>query len=562
MKALIITILFSSVLTMFYGQGEAEIWYFGKFAGIDFSSGSPVVLTDGDMYVPEGCATLSDQSGNLLLYTDGITVWDAAHDTMQNGKGLLGSSSSTQSAVVVPQPGSSRYIYIFSSDCAEDLFVDGVTYSKVDMNANSGLGVVMATEKNQTLLAPACERVTAVKNSNGTDYWVIVHKYNDNKFYAYAITSSGLNTTPVITQIGLSISSSDEGRGCMKTSPDGTRLAVAIDNKDTVQVFDFDASTGQLSSPISLVSPDGAYGLEFSPDNNILYGTNRSGGGAPRLFQWDLSQSTESAINSSRTTIHSGINSRLSSLQLAPDEKIYVCDYKFIVFGAGYEYLSCIENPNTVGVGCNFVQEAVFLDPLSENRCIGEGLPCFVQTFVSPVPVELTSFDGQNNGISNILQWETATETNNNFFTIERSKDEVEFQNIGIVDGSGNSQSTTWYNFTDENPGWGTTYYRLKQTDFDGKSYYSPVIAVAMNVNLENIEIFPTAVSDILTIKINSLQTKEYELEIMDITGRLIEKQSIMLDRGENEFSIDISKLSKGKYFIRNCNKISSFLKM
>ncbi|TXI67741.1 MAG: hypothetical protein E6Q46_02540 [Flavobacterium sp.] len=73
-----------------FAQGEANIWYFGNKAGISFNSGVPVPLLDGQMQADEGCATLSDANGNLLFYTNGITVWNRNHQIMPNGTGLMG----------------------------------------------------------------------------------------------------------------------------------------------------------------------------------------------------------------------------------------------------------------------------------------------------------------------------------------------------------------------------------------------------------------------------------------------------------------------------------------
>ena len=76
-------------------------WYFGNRAGVNFSSGAPVALTNGQIVTTEGCATISDATGNLLFYTDGVSVWNRNHAVMANGAGLFGHASSTQSAIIV-----------------------------------------------------------------------------------------------------------------------------------------------------------------------------------------------------------------------------------------------------------------------------------------------------------------------------------------------------------------------------------------------------------------------------------------------------------------------------
>lgn len=112
---------FLLLFVLFFGhivnaQQEAAIWYFGRNAGLDFRSGTPVPLVDGQIYTREGCATISDNVGNLLFYTDGISIWDRNHNTMPNGTGLLGDPSSSQSGMIVPHPGDPNLFYVFVID--------------------------------------------------------------------------------------------------------------------------------------------------------------------------------------------------------------------------------------------------------------------------------------------------------------------------------------------------------------------------------------------------------------------------------------------------------------
>ena len=84
-------------------QNQTDNWYFGNKAGLNFSTCTPTILTDGQVNTHEGVATISDANGNLLFYTDGVTVWNKQHLIMDNGTGLAGHPSSTQSAVIVPR---------------------------------------------------------------------------------------------------------------------------------------------------------------------------------------------------------------------------------------------------------------------------------------------------------------------------------------------------------------------------------------------------------------------------------------------------------------------------
>lgn len=107
-----------------YAQGKANIRYFVRDTRLDFNSGSPVVLTDGQMNTLEGCATISNTAGQIFLYTDDVTVWDKNHQIMSNGTGLLGSLSSSQLAMIVPKPNSSTLCYVFTSDKFEQVNIN------------------------------------------------------------------------------------------------------------------------------------------------------------------------------------------------------------------------------------------------------------------------------------------------------------------------------------------------------------------------------------------------------------------------------------------------------
>ena len=149
-------ILFLTLLISFesFAQKEANIWYFGGQAGVDFNSGSPVALTNcsSQFSTWEGIGTMSDTAGNLLFYNDGNHVFNANHVMMANGTNLLSNTSSTQTGLTVRQPGSDSLYYIFHLNFYLPDFID-VYYSIVDMSLNGGLGDV--TDKNVLVLSGA-----------------------------------------------------------------------------------------------------------------------------------------------------------------------------------------------------------------------------------------------------------------------------------------------------------------------------------------------------------------------------------------------------------------------
>jgi|SRR5680860_254740 len=391
------------VVQNFYGQREASRWYFGNGAGLDFNSGSPVALTDGQLETHEGCSTISDQNGNLLFYSDGINVWDKAHRLMPNGTGLLGHESSTQSAIIIPKNDSKTQYYIFTVDepDPEEPINHGLNYTLVDLSLNNGFGDVVTYEKNVHLITynqsdPAesflkcSEKITAVQHNDERSIWVITHFIDT--FYAFEVDENGVNATPVTSQTNTIVPTGgykQNGIGYLKVSPDGKKIGVAhsqvsFSNQSgpktpssktgRVLLYDFNANTGQVSNELSLLSNNVPYGMEFSPKSTKLYATanNYDKDGRPMgstLFQFDLSVSN---IPKSQQDISTSSNVA-GGLQLALDGKIYRAGYP--INGAGFN-ISVIDNPELKGAMCNYRQNTISLN----GKPAELGLPPYVQS--------------------------------------------------------------------------------------------------------------------------------------------------------------------------------------
>ena len=169
---------------------------------------------------------------------------------------------------------------------------------------------------------------------------------------------------------------------------------------------------------------------------------------------------------------------------------------------------------------------------------------------ISPTPVTLLSVYGKNAGNTNIIHWSTASETNNEIFTIQKSKDIKEWQNIGQVTGARNSNSLLNYTFADHEPYPVNTYYRIKQTDYDGIRTFSKVISIS-GENTANtlLEIFPNPVQDYAFINIPG-NDEEYNLCITSASGK------IFLQTGniKEYHRIDMTGMPNGIYFLRLSN--------
>jgi WD40 repeat protein len=348
---------------------QTALWYFGKNAGVDFRSGSPVALTDGMTYTEEGTSSICDPQGNLLFYTNGVKVWNRQHKTMPNGQRLMGHSSSTQSALIVPRPGSPNLYYIFTVDLQAS--ANGLRYSVVDMNKEEGLGDLI--QKNEFLITPVTEKLTAITHRNGKDIWVLAHRWNSNAYYAFLVTANGITGMPVTSHAGsVHGGPARNSIGYLKPSPDGTKLATAL-WKEThkFEILDFNNATGVVSNPVTLEGYEEAYGVEFSPDGSKLYGgKNGTGGGKAEIFQFNLRAGSPQAIAKSATLIGSTSSRKVGALLLAPDGKIYVARDKS-------PYLGVIQNPNAPGKACGYVDEGFHL----AGRKSELGLPNFIHNF-------------------------------------------------------------------------------------------------------------------------------------------------------------------------------------
>lgn len=398
----LIALLFSNLSL---AQLEASNWYFGFGAGINFDpvTGGVTALTNGQLNTNEGCASISDDQGNLLFYTDGITVYNGNHVAMPNGSGLLGNPSSTQSAIIIPKPLNNTIYYIFTVDTAvgagQGAADTGLHYYEVDMTLDNGLGdVVTDLSRPNNLINVCSEKIAAINHE--TDDTILVTAYANatgfsgrfDSFYTYTVGATGVDPTPVISTNFGNITLTAR-RGNMKISPDG-RFLTSANMEGGTYLYDYNQTTGEVSNErrfrFSNRSNDKGYGVEYSPDSRLLYiaASNDAGGNtaarqSSTLYQYDLSDTA--AISGALINNGIEIDTRQgfrSSLQLGIDGKIYRSLAE--TFDDGYPFLAVINNPNTLGLGCGYQHDAI---PLA-GRLSTQGLPPFIQSFFALIDTE------------------------------------------------------------------------------------------------------------------------------------------------------------------------------
>jgi len=235
------------------------------------------ILTDTRMYVAN--ASISDDDGNLLFYSNGCYIKDANHQIMPNGEMLNpgqaydnncpdGGYSTIGGIIILPAPNQPDLYFVFHQAFAyfnESPFVrvNRLYYSIVDMNLNNGMGDVAI--KNQVILSNTLYTgLQAVRHANNKDWWIITMKEDGDKYYKVLLSENGI--AEVDSQIIGNVLSLNGG-GQMCFSPDGTKFA-KYDFMDQLMLFDFDRSTGLLNNYQQMEVDTPAFaacGLAFYP---------------------------------------------------------------------------------------------------------------------------------------------------------------------------------------------------------------------------------------------------------------------------------------------------------
>lgn len=181
----------------------------------------------------------------------------------------------------------------------------------------------------------------------------------------------------------------------------------------------------------------------------------------------------------------------------------------------------------------------------------------------TPLPIELVSFAGQTVPDSrNRLYWTTSSETNNDFFTVERSTDGINFYPVATVDGAGTTTQLHNYEAFDDYPSQGANYYRLKQTDFNGQYSYSSI--VTLNTNIEGVvvgNVHPVPATDNVAFDISTPEHASITVEVVDLTGRTVLTNVQDIEAGQSSVNVDVTSLAQGVYMLKVtmpcCNYVS-----
>lgn len=269
------TIFFLLLIGFAFSQSEADKWVVSPNSLVDFSGGGAVLIgTVSNADFAESGTCISDETGNLLFYSDGEFVWGADGNVLPNGNDLSTASSNslittTQGSIFIDKPNDENQYYLIS------LSANGIlSYCVLDRTLNSGFGDVVS-KQNLIVRDTLTEKMAVAKHCNNKDYWLVVVKVKYQtidppvytlEFLSYLVTEHGINPSPVRSSVQTICSL----YGQMKFNNAGNELAFAETN--TLVLCNFDPSSGVISLKREISLPLGnGYGLEYAPNDSLIY---------------------------------------------------------------------------------------------------------------------------------------------------------------------------------------------------------------------------------------------------------------------------------------------------
>lgn len=387
--------------------------------------------------------SMSDANGNLIFYYNGVYIENTDFERMEGGDTLnvwepIGSDI-PQGAVCLPFPEiPQQYILIHET---EAYIVSppwsfqgiGLYYSLIDMNENGGLGRVV--ERKKLLISDTLTfgQLTAVRHANGRDWWVLAGESHTDRFYTLLIDNGGIHLHG-IQNTGLQ---RKEGFGHAYFSQDGSKYVSShgIDfgpNWEYLYVYDFDRCSGNLSNGQEIhITGSAGSGIAISSNSRFLYAPTEE-----YLYQFDL-QAVDIAVSRIEVGIYNGhldpFPTKFDKCFLAPDGKIYV------VTSSGSRTLHVVNEPDNLGLACNFQQPGTRLPCNNANS-----FPNFPNYRLGPIDGSICDTLGLDN--SPMAWWRSEQDTINsllvNFYDLSYYEPMSWEWNFGDIGSGINNVST------------------------------------------------------------------------------------------------------------------------
>jgi hypothetical protein len=324
---------------------RANVWIFENYNRIDFNS-QIVPLSNPKIYNSEGSSVLCDKNGNLVLFSNGDSLWDKDNKLINIDFKLNGSYTSRQGVLLISHPLINNIVYIFCSDAQGG--INGFNYSVYDLENDSFL------LKNKQLIYKTNESISATFHKNGIDIWLCVHGFNNDIYHSFLLTKNGLNECQISSNTGeVYWGSTWDAQTNIKFSPNGKYIASTFVSKPRVEILNFDNETGKVIFNFAF-NKNISQGIEFSNYSNFLYCTFRDSG----IYSLNLLNKNIKKISDAKL---------VQQMQLASNGIIYIVNYDSA-------FLSSIENTNSINSTYNHKS-------LMLNQKGVSGLPNFNQSY-------------------------------------------------------------------------------------------------------------------------------------------------------------------------------------
>jgi hypothetical protein len=227
-KLAVLSVTILLTLHYLYAQTSKQNnnWIFGRSARVEFNNGNinPQVSIFSSI---EACATLSNpNTGELMCYTNSVTIMDKNGNLLQNGDNLNGNESSTQGALILPHPSLDNHYLLFTTTF---FFTtgNGLYYNVINMALNNGLGGVVAGQKNILLYANVTEGLTYTYNNDSSGYWLLAHERSSNTFLSFEINKTGIGVNVKKSNIGRVYTTNNDFMSYFKISPNGKKVSIS-----------------------------------------------------------------------------------------------------------------------------------------------------------------------------------------------------------------------------------------------------------------------------------------------------------------------------------------------
>lgn len=485
--------------------------------GIINGDGAKIIVGTGAYLVTSGDGNIKNDGSGELINSGTITI---ANDFQNNGTGTINNSGTLTIAGDWVNNASGAGLYVFSNRDGTGLVVlngsstqtisgSSTRFENLTVN-NSATGNAIVFSSNQIV-----ENTLNLSDgviTTGANH-LILESTTPSDLTAFSNTSfiNG-NLRRYITGTGSYIYF-PVGNGTTTSNYQLTAIAPIILDAGSFEYLDVSFNSLAAGGTLSLTE-DGTTFTDVAAEGEWAFITNTD----PTAIKYNIRLYT----------------ANISSL----------VDNEFVIVGrdiassdaADWDCSPCgVSSGTGDGINDNDLAGRLITDGYTERR----GLTSFAKfgiatTGSTPLPIELLHFDANLVGSKVLLDWQTASELNNDYFTVEKTKDNLEWKEVSIVKGAGNSTTQLSYNSTDYNPYEGVSYYRLKQTDFDGKYEYSNIVAVNNDRNGNEVVLFPNPTNDkfyILTSK-----DADYKVDILDATGKTVYKQDNLTEMSTQNF--------------------------